>query len=172
MKMFRFPRMCVFGFALTAVLTGVKDQALAQEPETFTYDTPQRLVCLRNGEVGLDRPAAFRLKIVKSEDREDYSYRDGSYGGRPGKFAIRPDQVTCTVTPAEGPAASPVREFNEVSQFQCVDNGVLVVRPVFTERIIERGTENSLIYEYWIHNGPPSKQTIMLSPMGGQCLRA
>lgn len=163
--------MNVYGIfvGISVLMFGTTQQAYGQGIETVTYDTAQRLVCLRDGEVGLDRPAAFRLKVVKYPGGEDYSYRDGSWGGRPGKFSIRTDQVTCTATPTEGPASDPVREFNEVSELTCADSGILIVQPVLTEKVIERGSDNALIYEYWLHDGPPSKQTVTLSPMGGVC---
>lgn len=154
---------------LACALIGLTNTPRAQEPEIITYDTPQRLVCMRNGKVGLERPAAFRLKVVKYRGGEEYSYRDGSYGGRPGSFSINTQQVTCTVTPLESGDYENERVFEGLSEFQCYDGGLLIVRPVFTEKIIERGSENSLMYEYWIADGPPAKLTVALSPQSGLC---
>jgi len=56
--------MNVYGIfdGISVLMLGATQQAYGQGIETVTYDTSQRLVCLRDGEVGLNRPAVFRLK--------------------------------------------------------------------------------------------------------------
>ena len=155
--------------AATGVLSPLPVDAQQHGQEVVTYDTAQRLVCERNGKVRVDRPVVFQLEVTKYPGGEQYTYREGRIGGRQQTFAINPNEFTCTVSPVEGPKAELVREFEGLHYFGCVDNGVLVVRPLWVDRIIERGSDRALVYDYWIANGPPSKQTVMLSVDGGFC---
>lgn len=141
----------------------------AQEIETNTYDKAQHLVCMRNGKVVVDREVVFRLRVTKDSISEEYSYRDGRVGGPKGRFRVRPEQVTCSITPVEGPEAEPVYQFEGLNQLSCRDNGRSIIQPVVTDHLIERGTDTAIIYEYRIHNGPPAIQTVMLSPDGANC---
>ena len=159
--------LCVFVTTQTLSTNAAK----AQDHEITTYDTAQRLVCLRDGKVGLDRPVVFQLKVTKYSGGVEYRYREGRIGGRSQSFAIRPEEVTCTATPVEGPEAEPVRVFEGVHSFGCVDNGIMVIKPLWADRVVERGTETALVYDYWVANGPPSKpkHTLMISLENGFC---
>ena len=158
-------------FAIGTLQTLSTNEATAQDQEVITYKTAQRLVCIRDGKVGLDRPIVFHLRVTKYPNGEEYSYREGRAGGRAGKFAINPKQVTCTATPVEGPEAEPVRIFEGVHSFGCVDNGVMIIKSLWADRVVERSTETALVYDYWVANGPPSKpkHTVMVSLTRGFC---
>lgn len=143
---------------------------LAEDVQVTRYDTAQHLLCKRGDKVLLDRNPVFRLKVSKTAMTEEFSYRDGRIGARKGKFRLRPGgEVSCTITPAEGEAAKPYREFEGLHRLSCKDNGIPIVQPIIAEGLIERGTETTLVYEYRIFEGPPSKQKVVLSADGGDC---
>ncbi len=156
-------------FAIVAF--GLVNPAVAKEEPVFTtFVDAQHLLCLRNGKVAVDRDPVFRLKVAKTAMTEEYEFRDGRIGAAKSQFRLRPGgPVSCTVTPSESETAKPYHEFEGVNELTCADNGILIVSSVMTENLIERGTERSVIYEYRLHNGPPAKQTVVLSPDGAKC---
>lgn len=157
---------------LGLVNTGlVRHAAANDEPEFTTYDTAQHLYCQRRGEVAVDRDPIFRLRVAKTSITEEYSYREGRIGGPTSSFRLRVGgEVSCTVTPSQREDAKPYHKFEGINELSCADNDNVVIPTVLTENLVERGTDKSLIYEYNIHNGPPAKQTVMLSLDGSRCV--
>lgn len=159
------------GALLAAVSLGfISVGAAAEDPEVTLYKEAQHVYCLRDGKVALDRDPVFRLKVSKTSMTEEYLYRDGRVGAYKTLFRIRPDQVDCTVSPSESEDAKPYHAFEGLNELRCTDNEIPIVASVLTENLVERGTDTALIYEYRIHNGPPAKQTVVLSPDGAKCM--
>lgn len=160
-----------WAFILISFVPGTVQIAMAKvDPDITSYSGAQHLLCLRKEAIAIDRDPVFRLKVLKTNVTEEYNYREGSVGGAKSIFRLGiGGDVTCKITPSKRKDAVPFRKFEGINQLTCTDNGVLIVKAVNTINLVERGTEKSLIYEYNIHDGPPARQKVYLSPDGANC---
>ncbi|MFL2771818.1 MAG: hypothetical protein ACJZ9F_12515 [Rhodospirillaceae bacterium] len=165
------PRNVFWGFILVGFIPGNIQTAMANIGlDIKSYGSAQHLICMRKEAIAIDRDPVFRLKVSRTNMTEEYTYREGRVGGAKTKFLLRVGgDVTCKIRPSKRKEAVPFRKFEGINELTCTDNEVLIVRRVNTINLVERGTEKSLIYEYNIHDGPPTQQKVYLSPDGANC---
>lgn len=156
-------------FILMCVLAGTPLGAAENVAEITRYDTAQQLVCTRtDGRVTLNREVVFDLTVEAQVGVTRLTYRDGRPGSPPTSYGVRDDQVSCTVTPAIGEAAEPVRHYEGPHHLICSENGLQVGWPVVTQSLTERREGDTLQYDYVTTRGG-SQQSLVISAQMGSC---